>query len=1413
MSKRLKRILSVTLAVVVCFGVGLVFKFGLHSKAAYIDPGTYGDFEYKQMPYRDGYDAENRIEITKYNGNDSVVTIPDTIEGITVRSIGENAFKGNSTITKVVFPDTLQEIHVGAFMDCTNLSIVRFPKSLYSLSANSFANCEKLKSITIPNVSGRYNGQSYNQFQVLTQTVTDEDGKYVYTDYGDLEKYSSFEGCNNLETVVFEEGTIVIPRYLFQNCIAITSVTIPNSVEIIGSGAFRGCSNLETVVFESNSNLKELRGFEDCSNLKTINVPDTVETIGGFVRTSIESISLPDSLTKIENCAFYHCSNLKQLELPHNIKHLGSSFIEGTSITTITVPQSVESGGSAFKNYSYKVILEEGLKTLPEYFFKDSKIENIWLPESLKKIESGALYCSIKEITIPKNVREIANNCIYGNVTIRGYLDSYAREYAENNHYAFAPIDEPVPPEGTVGIKGKEFNENNIYYYYDDYFLQDSTVYNQSLASMSLALALSTFGQWDGKADTYDYYDIDNDINVETLLTNCGFERYKQYPVNETPTSRSMGCSIASKHLPDGSNLLAVAVRSDAYVDEYEWLDLFDIGTTKDGTEYGSNYCNHDGFEYSAKKIFHYIEDYFSEYYLAGNYKIWITGYGNGGAVATRTAKIIHEDYIRFRYDGQDYTMHMHPNNVYAYGFATPASANTLKYPENKIHGNYWNDVYYQNIFNIIDYNDLYTLLPPKEWSFDRWGVTKILPYQESAVFTKDWEYIEEVKSRMKSMSQPFFIDGFGRGNVNTIVSSLSADPLLLLLVKKIDLYPILSSMNYTVGTFDRKLVNAIADTIGSRDDYYYNYQATMSDINMSNTGSILHDSMNAIIDLSPSLVRHHPILLLIALTNLKYLNSVHCNPDYYLTWMHLMDSNYADSLPTIWGAPDYRVASTNCPVNVFVYDNNNKLVASIVDEKPVDIEDSCIISSVNENGEKEIYLPLTEEYRIEIVAREDCDVTYSVNEFNAVSGNQTRKVNYSSINVDEGESLTGSLAAVDEEDLDAVANTGSEAEYRLFDEEEIDCSSNYLNDQINSHVYAIETEDSENGILVGGGKFIQGDYAKITAVPELGFQVEDYYLNGNKVVDDDTDEDPSTIRFEVNKNATVSATFKKIPGLFSSEGTNLTSRTTTTLLYNPEIESEDYTYKFLVHNKTTNQWYKIRDFAQENTIEWFTGVGGEKSLYVDIKDITTDTIVKRVELNVTVSDPTLNIDSFTISPGTTVAPSVSATLEANVSGGSGDYLYKFIVYNQNTKQWYKLRDFAPENTFDWFTGPEGEKTLYVDVKDASNDTIVKRAELNVSVSDPKLKVESFTIEPEGELATNTRALLQAKAIGGAGDYQYKFIVYNESTKQWYKLKDFGPESAYDWYTGPAGNKTLYVDVRDAEGTVVRKGLTVTVNE
>ena len=95
------------------------------------------------------FDVNNCI-ITKYVGTATSLSIPSTIKGAPVKTIGSLAFCDNSSLENVTIPDTVLSIESAAFTRCDKLSSITLPNSIAYIGDYAFAGCTSLTKIYIP---------------------------------------------------------------------------------------------------------------------------------------------------------------------------------------------------------------------------------------------------------------------------------------------------------------------------------------------------------------------------------------------------------------------------------------------------------------------------------------------------------------------------------------------------------------------------------------------------------------------------------------------------------------------------------------------------------------------------------------------------------------------------------------------------------------------------------------------------------------------------------------------------------------------------------------------------------------------------------------------------------------------------------------------------------------------------------------------------------------------------------------------------------------------------------------------------------------------------------------------------------------------------------------------------------------
>ena len=243
-----------------------------------------------------------------------------------------------------------------------------------------------------------------------------KNGKSKKNDKGSRNVQDSFDKPVDLTMPRVENGILSV---VYNHHIKGGTFFIPSDAHTIVSFAFMNCDNLETLVFHDGVRFIDTGAFSSCKNLKKIiglEKQRDLKTIDGFARcSSLESVSLPDTIEVIRNSAFKDCTKLKTLRLPENCWCIGDHAfencfkLEGVEIS----PKVTMIGKDAFKScYELSVV-----------FTDDPNKEELEekKPEEELEIESGA-FVGVKAVyaTDVKTIEKVIASGFRGVVA---YLD------------------------------------------------------------------------------------------------------------------------------------------------------------------------------------------------------------------------------------------------------------------------------------------------------------------------------------------------------------------------------------------------------------------------------------------------------------------------------------------------------------------------------------------------------------------------------------------------------------------------------------------------------------------------------------------------------------------------------------------------------------------------------------------------------------------------------------------------------------------------------------------------------------------------------------------------------------------------------------------------------------------------------
>lgn len=351
-------------------------------------------------------DGNGKATITAYNGSESNLIIPDTIDGHNVVTIGSHAFDesrnstNGHTIKNLVISEGIERIELLAFAKCTNLETVQLPESLTFLDMQTFLECSKLKSINIP-----------SKIESIGNSTFQETG---FTEFDIPENVKSIDSralgiCHNLEKV------------------RVYSKDISYS-----SGVFEyGSSNLVLYGYEGSTTqtYAQQNGIE----FKTLDSGDEeppITTMGGIKLNKV-TLSLKEDESETLTVSFIEMSPSTKViwtSSDEKIATVENGKITAKSIGTAIITVSTENG--QYKDTCTVTVIKK------ETSIEEGKNinEKGWIDTiKLSELKENEIYRYTANATtqFPEIQNDIGKNCL---IYIKGKMDDdYEKEISMYN--------------------------------------------------------------------------------------------------------------------------------------------------------------------------------------------------------------------------------------------------------------------------------------------------------------------------------------------------------------------------------------------------------------------------------------------------------------------------------------------------------------------------------------------------------------------------------------------------------------------------------------------------------------------------------------------------------------------------------------------------------------------------------------------------------------------------------------------------------------------------------------------------------------------------------------------------------------------------------------------------------------------
>lgn len=346
------------------------------------------------------------------------------------------AFQSCLALDSIVIPDSVSSIGLGAFGNCTNLAVVKIGAGVEAIGTGAFRGTKLWED-------------AENYFIIDRWLLERKDADDTNGDLRKLDIVGIAQGALARGTLTgayqLPDSLVYINDQAFLGC-NMSSVTVGNSVKIIGSYAFASCPLLRTIVLGNNVEKIGSGAFANCELLtatsssgnKNINIPHSVKSIGanafngtalwenstgmivvdswvvGCKEEATGALEVPSGTVGIADYAFAECEDVSGVYIPSTVVYIGTGAFYGCrSLSNVNIPSGIKEIKMAtfyLCDQLSSIVIPSGVEVIEDYAFRAcAGLKSVNIPDSVTEIGFCAFgFCDrLAEVTIGNSVEKM----------------------------------------------------------------------------------------------------------------------------------------------------------------------------------------------------------------------------------------------------------------------------------------------------------------------------------------------------------------------------------------------------------------------------------------------------------------------------------------------------------------------------------------------------------------------------------------------------------------------------------------------------------------------------------------------------------------------------------------------------------------------------------------------------------------------------------------------------------------------------------------------------------------------------------------------------------------------------------------------------------------------------------------------